>query len=153
MDAVSRTNSQRQGGAPAIDRERRPPGVDVDVPLPTPRAPRRGALPTVSVVVASNREPSRLRACLAPLLGQCARAGAQLIVARAGAPADVGALSRAHPTVRFVAGPAGATLQQLRGIGMAQATGDIVALTDDDHVADERWLDHLLDREPRAAAG
>jgi glycosyltransferase involved in cell wall biosynthesis len=100
-------------------------------------------LPTISVVIASHREVALLDACLASIVPQCTRIGAELIVARAGEPDDVAGLARANPAARFVAAPAGATIPQLRGLGMAEATGDIVALTEDHCIADPHWLEAL----------
>lgn len=112
---------------------------------PTPpqrrRGPRRGATPTISVVVASCRAPALLNACLDSLLGQCERMGAQLIVARS--VGDVASLAKVYPTVEFIDAPGGASIPELRGIGMAQAAGDIVALTEDHCVADEHWLETI----------
>jgi GT2 family glycosyltransferase len=108
------------------------------------RTPRRSDKPTLSVVVASNRERALLDACLSSLLPQCAQQGAELIVARASSPNEVGALARAMPQVRFIAAPRDATIPQLRGIGMAEATGDIVALTEDHCIADEHWVEVIL---------
>ncbi|MGI8497105.1 MAG: glycosyltransferase family 2 protein [Gemmatimonadaceae bacterium] len=118
--------------------------------MPSPRrdSPRSGTsrppdAPTLSVVVASNRDRSLLDACLASLRGQCVRAGAELIVARAGLEHEAAALRRVFPGVRFIAAPADASIPQLRGIGMAEAAGDIVALTEDHCVADEHWLETI----------
>src|SRR5690349_18597004 len=91
------------------------------------RGPRRGATPTISVVVASCRTSTLLSACLDSLLGQCERMGAQLIVARSSSPADIAALEKLYPGVEFIEVPSGASIPELRGIGMAQASGDIVA--------------------------
>ena len=108
------------------------------------RSARRADRPSVSVVVASNRERALLDACLSSLLPQCARQGAELIVARAASPNEVAALARAMPQVRFVAAPRDATIPQLRGIGMNEAAGDIVALTEDHCVAEDHWLEVIM---------
>jgi GT2 family glycosyltransferase len=97
----------------------------------------------VSVVVASNRDKALLQACLGSLLGQCQRLNAELLVARAGAPPDVAAIAKVYPSVRFVTAPAEASIPQLRAIGMAQASGDVVALTEDHCIADENWVESL----------
>ncbi|MDQ6888391.1 MAG: glycosyltransferase [Gemmatimonadota bacterium] len=99
--------------------------------------------PTISVVVASNRDRALLDACLGSLRPQCTRAGAELIVARAGLDREASALRRAFPGVRFVSASEDASIPQLRAIGMAEASGDIVALTEDHCVADEHWLETL----------
>lgn len=121
------------------------PGGDVSAALPDG--------PPISVVVASNRDPSLLRSCLASLRPQCGRIGAELIVVRAGVNAapDVAELRRSMPEVRFVDAPTVATIPELRGIGMGQALGRVVAITEDHCVAHEAWLDALLARFSAAA--
>ena len=111
---------------------------------PALRSPRRSDAPTISVVVASNRERALLNTCLASLIPQCDRASAQLIVARCGDPAEITALGKAFPGVRFLGAPQATPIPQLRGLGMADATGDIVALTEDHCVADEHWVETML---------
>jgi GT2 family glycosyltransferase len=95
------------------------------------------------VVIASNRDRALLQACLGSLLGQCQRLSAELLVARAGAAAELTSLSKTYPAVRFVPAPADASIPQLRAIGMAQASGDVVALTEDHCIADENWVESL----------
>jgi hypothetical protein len=111
--------------------------------IATRRVPRRGTSPTVSVVVASNRDKALLHACLGSLLPQCQRLSAELVVARAGPPAEVAALAKTYSSVRFIAAPLDATIPSLRAIGMAQASGDVVALTEDHCIADDNWVEAL----------
>lgn len=115
----------------------------------TRRVPRRGTSPTVSVVVASNRDKTLLHACLGSLLGQCQRLSAELLVARAGLPAEVTSLAKTYPSVRFIAAAPDATIPELRAIGMGQASGDVVALTEDHCIADDNWVEALT----QSAAG
>src|SRR6476620_10971664 len=112
-----------------------PSRLDSDVAPSIRRGPKRGSGPTVSVVVASNRDKTLLQACLGSLLGQCQRLNAELLVARAGTASDVAALGKTYPSVRFVTAPADASIPQLRAMGMAQAAGDVVALTEDHCIA------------------
>lgn len=100
--------------------------------------------PTVSVIVASNRSRALLNSCLASLRLQCSRSSAELIVARAGTAAELQELRAAMPDVRFVAAPLTANIPELRGLGMAESTGDVVALTEDHCIADEAWVETLL---------
>ena len=120
-----------------------PSRLDSDVARSLGRGPKRGSNPTVSVVVASNRDKTLLHACLGSLLGQCQRLNAELLVARAGSAPDVAALAKTYPGVRFVTAPAEASIPQLRAVGMAQASGDVVALTEDHCVADANWVEAL----------
>jgi glycosyltransferase involved in cell wall biosynthesis len=107
-------------------------------------AERDAALPSVTVVVASHRDADLLAECLGTLVPQCRRLGAELIVARAATAAECEALAARWPDARFVAAPPGTDTPRLRGVGMAAATGDIVALTEDHCVADEHWVEALL---------
>jgi GT2 family glycosyltransferase len=95
-------------------------------------------------VIASNRDKALLQACLGSLLGQCQRMSAELLVARAATASDVAGLAKTYPSVRFVTAPADASIPQLRAIGMAQASGDVVALTEDHCIADENWVEALM---------
>lgn len=110
------------------------------------RAPRRGGMPTLTVVIASCDTRSNLDACLATVSPQCSRFDAELIVVRAAAHAEVQTLARLHPTVRFVVAPADATASQLRVVGMGEANGDIVVFTEDCSIPDSLWLASVMDK-------
>lgn len=110
---------------------------------PGARGVRLADSPSVTVVVASCRERGLLDACLASLRSQCKEHGADIVVARAGPPPEVAELQAAYPDVRFVAAPPEATIPQLRGQGLAEADGDIVALTEDHCVAAPDWIAQL----------
>jgi hypothetical protein len=97
----------------------------------------------ISVVVASFRDRPVLDACLASLVSQCAAGGVELIVARADEPSSLAAIAAAYPTARFVALPPGATLPHIRGAGLAAATGQLAALTEDHCIADAAWVDTM----------
>lgn len=98
---------------------------------------------SLSVVVASFRERHILDACLASLVQHCARANAQLIVARADDAASIFALAKAYPTVRVVSVARGTTIPRLRGAGLAAATAEFAALTEDHCVADAAWVETM----------
>ncbi len=106
-------------------------------------APAPTSTPVVSVVVASNRDEELLRACVQSLAPQCARAGAELIVARAGTPDEVADVAARMPEARFVQ-TAHRDIPRLRGAGMAAARGEVVAVTEDHCVASDGWLDALV---------
>jgi len=117
-------------------------------PISLVRGPRLSgpvaAAPAITIVVASNRSRALLNSCLASLLPQSERASAELIVARAGTVIELHELQRAMPRVRFVHAPPTASIPQLRGLRMAESAGDIVALTEDHCVADDAWVQTLL---------
>jgi GT2 family glycosyltransferase len=112
--------------------------------LSGPRLRRRSDTPTITIVVASNRPRALLDSCLASLRPQCERVAAELIVARSGSVAELAELRASMPDVRFIAAPPSATIPQLRGLGMGESTGDIVAVTEDHCVADGTWVETLL---------
>jgi hypothetical protein len=107
-------------------------------------------MPTLSVIVASRLDRSDLEACLEALLPSCASVGAEVVVVRTGTSSEVTSLARVHGAARFVQAPHDATMRQLRGIGMAEATGDIVAITDE-MGATPHWIGLLLRRASDAA--
>lgn len=95
---------------------------------------------SISVVIASNRDPSLLHACVESLATQCRASGAQLIVARAG---DLEAEDRARLAgsgASVVMGPVTADIPVLRGLGMQLAIGDLVAVTEDHCLAAPDWI-------------
>jgi len=102
-----------------------------------------GERPPVSVVVASFRGLDLLAECLRSLRPQCDALGAELVLARPLAGAEVG-LAAVAQGCRVVAAPAGAAVPELRGAGLAQAQGEWVALTEDHCVAEPDWLEALL---------
>ncbi|MGF1599678.1 MAG: glycosyltransferase family 2 protein [Acidimicrobiales bacterium] len=101
-------------------------------------------LPTVTVVICAHTldRLDDLRAAVASVNGQRCRPEELLVVidhndellARA---ADLDAAVMANT------GPKG--LSGARNTGTAAATGDVIAYLDDDAVADERWLERLID--------
>lgn len=108
------------------------------------RAPRRGSTPTLSIVVSSRSDRQDLEACLGTLLPRCTPCEAEVIVVRAAGASEVASLGRAYPAARFIQAPHDATARQLRGIGMAEATGDIVALANESSGMDAAWMCMLL---------
>jgi hypothetical protein len=80
---------------------------------------------------------------LAALLDQCARARAELIVARDDDEEGLESVAQAYPTVHLVPVKRGATIPELRGAGMREATGDIVMLTEDHCVPGPQWVEEL----------
>jgi hypothetical protein len=117
------------------------------------RAPRRGSLPLVSVVVASNHDWQVLQRCLAGVVDHCARVRAEVVVARAAVGSDIDTLARMYPTVGFVEAPATASMSQLRAIGMREATGDVVVFVEDIAEFDPGWLDTFVRQAQRESGG
>jgi hypothetical protein len=98
---------------------------------------------TISVVLASSRPAGLLTQAVSRLLPQCRRAQAELIVARAG---DSRAAPEAFEGCREVHCRAGASLPEIRGAGLAAATGDWVLLTEDGCLAHPDWVQRLTAR-------
>ena len=96
--------------------------------------------PDLSIVVASWSSDESLARCLASLAPQWD--GAEVIVAtnRPG-----GQLERRCPHARFLRGPDGANVFQLRTLGAAAARGRLVALLEDHAAAGPRWAAALRD--------
>ena len=98
---------------------------------------------TVSVVIASFQASSLLAEVLDRLRPQCREVNAEVIVSRA-SPAGASDSPPVRDGCRMIACPPGATLPEIRGAGLALATGDWIALTEDNCLARPDWLARLL---------
>ncbi|MBA2293175.1 MAG: glycosyltransferase [Gemmatimonadales bacterium] len=98
----------------------------------------------ISVAIASCRSTQLLRETLDSVLPQASRAGAEVIVARSDEFRDVDLEDvLAAARCRIIWCPSDATIPHLRGAALAAASGDWVALTEDNCVAAPDWLDRL----------
>jgi len=111
---------------------------------PGARGLRLDDTPTVSVVVAVSRGADTLRACLENLSHQCFQHRAEIVVAGAVSASDVEHLGERYPAVRWVLADANSDITHLRGLGLAAAKGDIVALTEDHMGSDPNWVNQIL---------
>jgi hypothetical protein len=93
----------------------------------------------LSVVIAA-AELSGLGRCLASLAAQREAEAAEVVIAASGWDEAAERLRAEHPELRFVCLPARSTVPDLLGAGLAQATGEIIAITDSACVADAGWL-------------
>lgn len=95
---------------------------------------------SLSVVLLSLGSRTELERAVSVLSPSIRRFGAQLVVARAedgAAPPS----ARENLTFSYVQAPQGASRADLCELGMAAATGDIVALRDDASVRDSEWME------------
>jgi hypothetical protein len=67
-------------------------------------------------------------------------------VSRSDTPSQLSDLARTFTGVRFVMAPPGATLTELLALGMSEASGHVVALTDDEQAQHEDWTEVLAHR-------
>lgn len=103
--------------------------------------------PLVSIVIPTYARPERLRECLAGLARQTMPADTfEIVVVDDGSPQPIvppEATTSAGPTIRIIrqqnAGPSAA-----RNRGVAEARGELIALTDDDCLPTPAWLELLV---------
>jgi len=120
-------------------RANRNPGQGVSLESPAlvgDAAPRDATVhprrrPTTSVVIAWRSSPQELDRVLGLLADRCQNDGAELIVVRASGAVQRQRLQRLFPNVHLVSAPAHLGLAELRQIGAARATGDILVVLDD----------------------
>jgi len=105
------------------------------------RSPKTSA--SLSIVVVSVGSGADLEHAIEVMTPAIRRFGAQLVVAREDDGTNSATVLRDHPKASMVLAPKGATRAQLCDVGMAAATGDIVALRDDSAVRDVSWLESL----------
>jgi GT2 family glycosyltransferase/sugar lactone lactonase YvrE len=151
--AFSWTDEWWRGGHPVhdwafglVDAERRPKPALAAVRDAFAEAPfsaaERAAWPTVSVVVCAYNAADTIDDCLTSL-GALDYPRFEIIVVNDGSRDDTGARARRYAGVRVVDIPNGG-LSAARNVGLAEATGDIVAYTDADVRVDRDWLTYLV---------
>lgn len=101
---------------------------------------------TVSVVIITYARPQYVETCLAHLAA-LPRSPHEVIVVDASPDARTReVLERSSPGTRYLRNDLGrGTMSESRQIGLAAATGDVIAFIDDDAFVDERWMDNLLE--------
>jgi hypothetical protein len=98
------------------------------------------------VIVASIGDRTRLEAALRPIVAAATSAAAEVLVARSDTPSQLSDLARTFTGVRFVMAPPGATLAELLAMAMSEASGHVVALTDDQRATQDDWEEILAHR-------
>ena len=127
-----------------VDRERRPKQAFAEVaaqylgplPPPLPRYPR------VSVVVCAYNAERTMDACLASL-EKLTYPDYEVIVVNDGSTDRTREISESYPYCRIIS-QENKGLSVARNVGAEAASGEIVAYTDSDCVADPDWLNYLV---------
>ena len=129
-----------------VDADRQPKPAAAAVAATFAGAPfsadEQRAWPSVSVVVCAYNAADTLDDCLSSL-ERLRYPSYEVILVNDGSKDDTEAIARRHPTVRLITTPNNG-LSTARNIGLAAATGTIVAYTDADVRADRDWLAYLV---------
>ena len=116
--------------------------------------PKKKTVIPLSIVIATTKAWPEIEPCLESLCTQAQAVGAEVLVGDGhgdGLPADA---ARRYPNVTWIKRP-GASVFSLRGLAMAQASGDIVAVTEDHCTVAAGWCKGTLrahQEHPEAAA-
>ncbi|HSE44551.1 MAG TPA: glycosyltransferase [Gemmatimonadales bacterium] len=97
----------------------------------------------LSVIIATTKPWPEVRATLESLHGQIQDVGGEILVADGdgeGIPKDV---AERYPAVRILSRP-GASVFSLRGLAMAEARGEVIAVTEDHCVVTPGWCNRIL---------
>ncbi|HXP04079.1 MAG TPA: glycosyltransferase [Stellaceae bacterium] len=127
-----------------VDRQRKPKPAFAEVkaqylgPLPPPLA----RYPRVSVVVCAYNAERTMEKCLVSL-EHLNYPDYEVIVVNDGSKDRTLAISESHPSCRIIS-QQNEGLSVARNVGAEAATGEIVAYTDSDCVADPDWLNYLV---------
>ena len=105
-------------------------------------AEAREQWPSVSVVVCAYDAADTIADCLSSLEA-LTYPDVEIIVVNDGSRDATGEIARGYPSVRLIEIPNGG-LATARNVGLAAATGDIVAYTDADVRVDRDWLTYLV---------
>lgn len=108
-----------------------------------PEAPSPAPRPRISVIVCTHNGSATLRACLESL-GRLQYPDHEILLIDDGSTQDIAAIAGDFPFVRRHR-QEHAGLSAARNLGAKLATGDILAYTDDDCLAEPDWLDRLAE--------
>jgi len=98
--------------------------------------------PRLSVVVASSNDAGLLARCVGALMAQASPETVEVIVVRDAdrfSGVDRTMCDRGGQAPRWIEAPPGTTVPRLRGLGIAQARADLIALLEDDCVVADDW--------------
>ena len=129
-----------------VDRDRRPKPAAAAVAKAFADAPfsasARATWPRVSVVVCAYNAADTLEDCLSSL-DKLTYPDYEVVLVNDGSRDATGEIGRRHSRVRVIDVP-NAGLSAARNVGLAEATGEIVAYTDADTRVDRDWLTFLV---------
>jgi hypothetical protein len=100
--------------------------------------------PRLSVVLVSRREAAGMAAAVERLQAACREMAVELVVVRALRPGELARLPPGDDRVRLIAAPPDTPVHDLRRLGMAEATGDIVAFTEETGALALDWSELFL---------
>lgn len=119
-----------------------PPSYCVAPQVARGRSPAEWVFPSLTVLIPTYRRPRDLRHCLDAVLGQ-SRPPCQVIVVRRDHDVDTARVIHSFQnTVQEVVVSQGGTAAALCA-GLSHASGDVVAVTDDDAIPRYDWLERL----------
>lgn len=100
--------------------------------------------PRPSVVIASKQAAAQLETCLEALAAQGRVLDAEIVIARDPSAGPITGITDRFQELVVCWGRPGASIPELRGLGLAASTGDPVALTEDHLVPTPDWLPGLI---------
>lgn len=100
--------------------------------------------PKLSVVIASTHSADSLADCIASFVNQPGADEIELIIAESSNHRRAEQLRSAYPSVRVLHFDEPKSIPELRAIGLLNARGAIVAMTEDHCLADTHWVANVL---------
>jgi GT2 family glycosyltransferase len=128
-------------GLVRADRTPRKAYVAVQGAYQAPCPPLPEEAPKISVVVCAYNAESTMRECLESLT-KLSYPSYEAVIVDDGSKDHTGAIADEYPQFKIIHQP-NCGLSAARNVGMAAATGDIIAYLDSDAVADPDWLTYL----------
>jgi len=107
-----------------------------------PRA-RHDGRPRVSIVTVARDDSAATLRTMVERSARWERFGVESIIVCASRRLTKATVSAMTGLARLIQGPADASDAQLRAVGFAAATGDVVMLVDDPSSVDDGWIEHV----------
>ncbi|CAN5596462.1 hypothetical protein BH10CYA1_BH10CYA1_10780 [soil metagenome] len=98
----------------------------------------------LSIVVAWQESQPNVEDCLNSLLGQITQSRVEVILAYGGFKPDPSPLQAKYPNLKIVEHPTSGSIPSLHGIGVAQSSGSLIAITEAHTTFDANWIDTAI---------
>ncbi len=94
----------------------------------------------ISVIIATRRQNDLLISCLSTLSNQAGETDAELLVVQTLSAPVAPSITQAFPAVNFITCAANTSLAEMKAIGIRQARGNVIALTQPHCIPSNNWL-------------
>ncbi len=100
--------------------------------------------PKLSIVIASINDADSLAACIASFANQARGDEIEIVVAESSVDGAAEKICAQYPSARLLHSAEAKSIPELRAVGLLNARGEILAMTEDHCLAESHWVENIL---------